>query len=550
MALVDKDPAARKPTAAPARDPRRAQFEANKLAKRLQRQVGEAIADYSMIEAGDRVMVCLSGGKDSYGLLDVLLALQRRSPVPFTLVAVNLDQKQPGFPADVLPRYLTERGVDFRIAEQDTYSVVKRLDPGRRDDVLAVLAPAPRRALPRRGRAARHQDRARPSSRRPHGDVLPQSLLRRQAEDDAAEARVRRRQARGDPSARLRARARPRRVRRVQAFPAHPVHAVRLAGEPAAQAGRRSCCGSGSASTRAASSRSSTRWARSRPRTSSTARSVDFAAIRATGRPEPGGDIAFDVDPVARGRRRRAGRDARRRNPDRCRADLASDRLRDRQCAAGRADACRLRPAAPRRRSRRSRAPALAAALRRGGYVLYLRHTSTDFGQNDDAMTDYANCAQQRNLTDAGRARGARDRRRAARVAHSRRRRSSRALTAGRWRPRASRSARRRYRQRCAAVPRRRTTRSATRSCARLLSTPVAKGSNLAIASHGNPFRAVAGPPLPRRRRDRGDRAARQRQLPRRRARPEGRLGEAQVALVTAPCSGPARTGSCATARR
>jgi tRNA 2-thiocytidine biosynthesis protein TtcA len=111
------------------RDPRRAQFEANKLTKRLQRLAGEAIADFSMIEAGDRVMVCLSGGKDSYGLLDILMALQRRSPAPFTLVAVNLDQKQPGFPADVLPRYLTGLGVDFRIAEQDTYSVVKRLIP-------------------------------------------------------------------------------------------------------------------------------------------------------------------------------------------------------------------------------------------------------------------------------------------------------------------------------------------------------------------------------------------------------------------------------------
>src|SRR6185369_15765655 len=111
------------------RDPRRAQFEANKLAKRLQRQVGEAIADYAMIEANDHVMVCLSGGKDSYGLLDVLMALQRRAPVPFTLVAVNLDQKQPGFPADVLPRYLAGLGVDFHIAEQDTYSVVKRLIP-------------------------------------------------------------------------------------------------------------------------------------------------------------------------------------------------------------------------------------------------------------------------------------------------------------------------------------------------------------------------------------------------------------------------------------
>lgn len=112
-----------------ARDPRKAEFEANKLAKRLQRQVGEAIADFSMIEAGDRVMVCLSGGKDSYGLLDVLMALQKRSPVPFSLVAVNLDQKQPGFPADVLPRYLEARGVEYRIAEQDTYSVVKRLVP-------------------------------------------------------------------------------------------------------------------------------------------------------------------------------------------------------------------------------------------------------------------------------------------------------------------------------------------------------------------------------------------------------------------------------------
>ncbi len=117
--------------AQPARVPntRKAAFEANKLAKRLQRQVGEAIADFAMIEAGDRVMVCLSGGKDSYGLLDILLALQRRSPVPFALVAVNLDQKQPGFPADVLPRYLASRDVAFHIAEQDTYSVVKRLIP-------------------------------------------------------------------------------------------------------------------------------------------------------------------------------------------------------------------------------------------------------------------------------------------------------------------------------------------------------------------------------------------------------------------------------------
>ena len=111
------------------RDPRRAEFEVNKLKRRLRRQVGQAIADYAMIEEGDRVMVCLSGGKDSYGMLEILLGLREKSPVAFDIVAVNLDQKQPGFPADVLPRYLAARGVEFRIAEQDTYSVVKRLIP-------------------------------------------------------------------------------------------------------------------------------------------------------------------------------------------------------------------------------------------------------------------------------------------------------------------------------------------------------------------------------------------------------------------------------------
>jgi tRNA 2-thiocytidine biosynthesis protein TtcA len=104
-------------------------YENNKLHKRLCRLVGQAIGDFNMIEDGDKVMVCLSGGKDSYALLDILLTLRERAPIHFDIVAVNLDQKQPNFPAHVLPEYLTKLGVQFHIETQDTYSIVKRVVP-------------------------------------------------------------------------------------------------------------------------------------------------------------------------------------------------------------------------------------------------------------------------------------------------------------------------------------------------------------------------------------------------------------------------------------
>lgn len=101
--------------------------ETHKLEKRLCRQVGQAIIDFNMIEEGDRVMVCVSGGKDSYGLLDILLKLQKRAPINFDIVAVNLDQKQPGFPAHILPEYLAKLGIEYHIETQDTYSIVKKV---------------------------------------------------------------------------------------------------------------------------------------------------------------------------------------------------------------------------------------------------------------------------------------------------------------------------------------------------------------------------------------------------------------------------------------
>src|SRR3984893_1769516 len=127
-ALVVQEPASKMREPMTRREQKQA-YDNNKLFKRLARQVGEAVTDYNMIEEGDKVMVCLSGGKDSYAMLELLMRLRERAPINFDIVAVNLDQKQPGFPEHVLPEYLSKLDIPFHIENQDTYSIVKRLVP-------------------------------------------------------------------------------------------------------------------------------------------------------------------------------------------------------------------------------------------------------------------------------------------------------------------------------------------------------------------------------------------------------------------------------------
>ena len=280
-----------------ARDPRKAEFEANKLKRRLRRQVGEAIGDYGMIEAGDRVMVCLSGGKDSYGLLDILLraaATARRSP--FESSPSTWTRSSPAFPPTCCRATSTERGVAFRIAEQDTYSVVKRLIP--EGATMCSLCSRLRRGV--LYRVAGEIGATKIALGHHRDDLLATFFLNlffggklktmppKLVSDDGKHVVIR-------PLAYVRERDLAR-YAEVDAVPDHSVQAVRLAGAPAAQAGRGDAARMGAQVSRAASNRSSTRSARSCRRTSWTARCSTSPRCARPARPEPDGDIAFDVD--------------------------------------------------------------------------------------------------------------------------------------------------------------------------------------------------------------------------------------------------------------
>jgi tRNA 2-thiocytidine biosynthesis protein TtcA len=280
---------------APARDVRRAEFEANKLRKRLRRQVGEAIGDYALIEPGDRVMVCVSGGKDSYGLLDILLTLKDRAPFAFEVIAVNLDQKQPGYPADVLPHWLAARGVPYRIETQDTYSVVKRVIP--EGGTLCSLCSRLRRGV--LYRVAGELGATKIALGHHRDDILATFFLNlffggklktmppKLASDDGRHVVIR-------PLAYVRERDLAR-YADLMAFPIIPCN----------------LCGSQEHLQRRQVTAMLREWERKHPgRVESVYNALakvvpshlmdralfDFGAVRATGRPEPGGDLAFDVD--------------------------------------------------------------------------------------------------------------------------------------------------------------------------------------------------------------------------------------------------------------
>jgi tRNA 2-thiocytidine biosynthesis protein TtcA len=279
----------------PGRDPRKAEFEANKLKKRLRREVGEAIGDYGLIAPGDRVMVCLSGGKDSYALLDILLSLKDRAPIGFEVIAVNLDQKQPGYPADVLPRYLESRRVPYRIATQDTYSVVKRVIP--EGGTLCSLCSRLRRGV--LYRVAGEIGATKIALGHHRDDILATFFLNlffggklktmppKLVSDDGKHVVIR-------PLAYVRERDLAR-YAGLMAFPIIPCN----------------LCGSQEHLQRKQVAAMLREWERKHPgRIESIAKALatvvpshlmdralfDFAAVQATGRAAPGGDIAFDVD--------------------------------------------------------------------------------------------------------------------------------------------------------------------------------------------------------------------------------------------------------------